>query len=227
ARSAGPGRARSGAIDASRPGVHDLTLSTTVKKRVSIRPESTEEGKRAIGTVSWHHAEVTGRGERGGRLVVIRWSCPSAAGRAVLFLPEMRADPGHPRTRRAPRWRERGRGPRVPADPHRGRSDRLNAVGAADRRGGADPPEHLAAGRDGVSRDPVPRGPVKDLAQVLGVSVPGRERVQPEGGLDQLQRRCVLERAMMSHLAAGQVGDHDGRYPESELRVVRYQLAVG
>src|SRR6185312_10816771 len=25
----------------------------------------------------------------------------------------------------------------------------------------------------------------------------------------------------------GQVGDHDGRYPESELRVVRYQLAVG
>ncbi len=95
ARSAGPGRARSGAIDASRPGVHDLTLSTTVKKRVSIRPESAEEGKRVIGTVSWHRAEVTGRGESGGRLVVIRWPCPSAA-LSALLLPEVRAEPGHP-----------------------------------------------------------------------------------------------------------------------------------
>src|SRR5215475_8481779 len=158
---------------------------------------------------------------------MIRWSGPSGAGRAVLLLPEMRTEPGHPGTRRPPGWRERGRGPRVPADPYRVRSDRLNAVGAADRRGVADRPEHLAAGRDGVGRDPVPRGPVKDLAQVLGVSVPGRERVQPEGGLDQPQRRCVLERAMMNHLTSRQVGDHDGRYPEPELPVVRYQLAVG
>src|SRR5262245_3468989 len=89
-------------------------------------------------------ARATGRGERGDRLVMIRWSGPSRAGRAVLLLPEMRAEPGHPGTRRPPGWRERGRGPRVPADPYRGRSDRLDAVGAADRRGVADRPEHLA-----------------------------------------------------------------------------------
>jgi len=73
-------------------------------------------------------AEVTGRGERGGRLVMIRRSGPSGAGCAVLsalLLPQMRAEPGHPGARRPPGRRERGRGSRAPADPYRGRSDRL------------------------------------------------------------------------------------------------------
>ena len=68
---------------------------------------------------------------------------------------------------------------------------------------------------------------VQYLSQVHGIGVPGGERLQPEDGLDHLQRGRVLERAIMGDPGAGQAGHHDARHAESELPIVRNQLAVG
>ena len=64
--------------------------------------------------------------------------------------------------------------------------------------------------------DRMPRRAPEDLAQVLGMSFPGGERWQPEGGRDQLQRGGVLERTVMDDSGGSQVGHHDGRDPEPE-----------
>src|SRR5215470_10790749 len=61
-----------------------------------------------------------------------------------------------------------------------GWGDRLDAGGAAERGGVAVRTRHLAAGRDGASRDGSPASMPQDLAQVHRVGVPGGQRLQPE-----------------------------------------------
>ena len=110
----------------------------------------------------------------------------------------------------------------------RGRRDRLDARGAADGGGVVGRTRHLVAGRDRAGRTRWRGRCSSTWHRFLRVGVPRGQRVQAEGGLDQLQRRGVLERAVRGTTrAAGQVGHHDRRHPEAELGVVGDQLAVG
>jgi len=60
---------------------------------------------------------------------------------------------------------------------YRGWGDGLGAGGAAERGGVAVRARHLAAGRDGASRDGAPESMPQDLAQVPRVGVPGGQRL--------------------------------------------------
>ncbi|HEX9520642.1 MAG TPA: hypothetical protein VF940_31230 [Streptosporangiaceae bacterium] len=55
----------------------------------------------------------------------------------------------------------------------------------------------LAAGRDEARIDGAPPLAAQDEAEVFGIGIPGGQRMDPEGGLDQLERRGVLERPMV------------------------------
>src|SRR5262245_43142783 len=85
------------------------------------------------------------------------------------------------------------------------RRNGLDARCAAPGRSVAGRTRYVAARRDDAGVDGMAPFSAQDLAEVLGIGLPGGQRLQPERGHDQLERRSVLERAIALDAARCQV----------------------